>query len=118
MRVRTKNDTAATLTLKGAVAGIRRAEFEYEIPVGDARQLLIMAEPHLVVKHRHLVPFGDLTWEVDVFEGRHVGLVIAEVELDREDQDVPLPDWVGAEVTDDDRYANASLSRAIEPPRD
>ena len=112
VRVRTWDDAIARLTLKGAVRGMARAEYEYEIPMADARELLVMAEPHVLEKRRHLVPFGGLTWEIDVFEGRHAGLVIAEVELESADQEIELPDWIGREVTDDDRYYNASLSRA------
>ena len=112
VRVRTRDDTRAMLTLKGATEGISRAEYEYEIPIGDARELLAMAEPHVIEKRRYLVPHGGMTWEVDVFAGRHLGLVIAEVELADEGQAVALPDWVGREVSHDDRYNNASLSRA------
>jgi adenylate cyclase len=112
VRVRSKDDARAVLTLKGAAEGITRAEYEYDIPIADARELLAMAEPHVIEKRRHLVPHGGLIWEVDVFLGRHEGLVIAEVELTDENQVVPLPHWAGAEVTKDDRYNNASLSRA------
>ena len=113
VRVRTWDDRIAQADAQGRGAGhvaggvrVRNSD------VGCARRLLAMAEPHVLEKRRHLVPFGGLTWEIDVFEGRHAGLVIAEVELDSEDQQVELPDWVGNEVTDDDRYYNASLSRA------
>lgn len=116
VRVRTKDDAKAVLTLKGATLGITRAEYEYAIPIEDARELLAMAEPNTVQKRRHLVPYGGLDWEVDVFEGRHAGLILAEVELQSEDQPVALPKWVGAEVTDDDRYFNASLARATSVP--
>lgn len=116
VRVRSKDDKQAFLTLKGGARGISRAEYEYEIPIADARELLAMAEPHVLEKHRHLVAFGGLTWEVDEFGGRHEGLVIAEVELASEDQRVDLPEWIGREVTDDDRYYNASLARADAPP--
>jgi adenylate cyclase len=75
-----------------------------------------MAEPHVIEKRRYLVPHGTLTWEVDVFAGRHAGLVIAEIELVDENQTVSLPEWVGAEVSHDDRYNNASLSRAVSIP--
>lgn len=112
VRVRTWDDQVARLTLKGAAQGMVRAEYEYEIPMADALEMLVMAEPHVLEKRRHLVRFGGLLWEIDVFEGRHAGLVIAEVELEQVDQPVALPDWVGAEVTDDDRYYNASLSRS------
>ena len=64
-----------------------------------------------IIKTRHLIPFGGLTWEVDVFSGLNEGLMIAEVELESEDQDVILPPWVGEEITDDHRYANSSLSQ-------
>ncbi|HWU17180.1 MAG TPA: CYTH domain-containing protein [Devosia sp.] len=112
VRVRSKDDRKAVLTLKGVAQGISRAEYEYDIPIEDARELLAMAAPHVVEKRRHIVPFGGLIWEVDVFEGRHAGLVLAEVELESEDQAVALPDWVGAEVSADERYFNASLSRS------
>lgn len=112
VRVRSKNDDRAVITLKGAAQGITRSEFEYDIPIEDAREMLAMAEPHVLEKRRHIVPFGGLTWEIDVFEGRHAGLVLAEVELESEDQVVELPDWIGEEVTHDDRYYNASLSRS------
>jgi adenylate cyclase len=116
VRVRISDDERAVLTLKGQAQGITRAEYEYDIPIADGRDMLAMAAPHIVEKRRHIVPFGGLIWEVDVFEGRHAGLVLAEVELASEDQVVVLPDWVGAEVTQDDRYNNASLSRASGPP--
>lgn len=117
VRVRIMDDARAVLTLKGAAAGISRAEYEYSIPVADARELLAMAQPHVIEKRRHEVPFGGLIWEVDVFEGQHEGLLIAEIELTSEHQTVELPDWIGAEVTHDDRFNNASLSRSAAPPR-
>lgn len=117
VRVRSKDDCKAVLTLKGAAEGISRAEFEYEIPIEDARELLAMAAPHVLEKRRHFVPFGGLVWEVDVFEGRHAGLVIAEVELDSKDQQVALPDWVDTEVSLDERYFNASLARSESIPK-
>ncbi|MHA6728776.1 CYTH domain-containing protein [Devosia sp. A369] len=116
VRVRSKDDARAVLTLKGAMEGISRAEYEYEIPIDEARELLMLAEPHVIVKRRYLVPFGGLVWEVDEFAGRHRGLILAEVELSDENQSVPLPAWVGVEVTYDDRYNNASLSRAETVP--
>ena len=117
VRVRTWDDSKAQLTLKGASRGMVRAEYEYDIPMADAVEMLAMAEPHVLEKRRYLVPFGGLTWEIDVFEGRHAGLVIAEVELEHEGQQVTLPDWVGTEVTDDDRYYNATLSRDAGVPQ-
>ncbi|KFC66092.1 Adenylate cyclase [Devosia sp. LC5] len=117
VRVRSKDDRRAALTLKGVARGLSRAEYEYEIPIEDARELLAMAEPHVLEKRRHIVPFGGLIWEIDVFEGRHIGLVIAEVELESEDQAVLLPDWVGTDVSTDERYFNASLARSDGMPK-
>lgn len=116
VRVRTWDDARAVITLKGPTQGARRAEYEYPVPIDDARELLDMARPHVVEKRRYHVPLDGVTWEVDVFEGRHSGLVMAEVELESEDQHVTLPDWLGREVTHDDRYFNASLSRNEEMP--
>lgn len=112
VRVRSYDDERAVLTLKGRATGLVRAEYEYAIPIEDARDLLAMAEPHVLEKRRYLVGHDGMTWEVDVFEGRHQGLVLAEIELERADQAVNLPDWVGEEVSEDERYFNATLSRS------
>jgi CYTH domain-containing protein len=109
VRVRIEGDRA-TLTVKGAQRGLARAEFEYGIPLADARELLDLCGA-LVEKTRHLREFGGRRWEVDVFHGPNEGLIIAEVELSREDEEVALPPWVGAEVSHDPRYRVASLSR-------
>ena len=111
VRIRILDDARAVLTLKGPTVGISRTEFEYDVPLEEGLALLEMARPNVVEKRRYLVPHGGLTWEVDVFEGVHLGLVMAEVELSSADQQVDLPGWAGREVSLDDRYANASLSR-------
>lgn len=111
VRVRVVDDRQAFLTLKGKPVGLARAEFEYEIPVEDGLQLMELARPNVIEKRRYLVPHGNHTWEVDVFEGPHEGLVTAEVEMGSLDEAVEIPDWVGKDVSNDDRYANASLSR-------
>ena len=116
VRVRSMDDARAYLTIKGASRGMSRAEYEYPLPIADAREMLAIAEPHVIEKIRHLVPFEGLVWEVDVFGGHHEGLLIAEVELTSDDQHVAIPDWIGREVTDDDRYYNASLSRTTGLP--
>ncbi len=116
VRIRIIDDEKAFVTLKGPTSGISRAEFEYEVPLADGLLLLEMARPEVVEKRRHFVPFAGLIWEVDVFEGNHAGLVIAEVELKQADQTIALPDWAGREVSHDDRYANASLSRNPDIP--
>ncbi|MHA6297868.1 CYTH domain-containing protein [Devosia sp. CAU 1758] len=110
-RIRIVDDERAILTLKGPTSGISRAEFEYAVPLSDGLALLEMARPNVVEKRRYLVPHDGCTWEVDVFEGAHQGLVMAEVELASAYQFFTLPDWAGREVSHDDRYANASLSR-------
>lgn len=108
VRVRTMGDKAA-LTIKGVTVGATRAEFEYEIPLADARQLLDLCEQPLVEKTRYKVPFGGLVWEIDEFHGANEGLTVAECELESEGQAVTRPDWVGEEVTGDPRYFNSNL---------
>jgi CYTH domain-containing protein len=98
------------LTVKGASSGAVRAEYEYEIPGEEAREMLDnLCERPLIEKTRYCVEYQGLTWEVDEFAGSNAGLIIAEVELDEADQAVPWPDWVGKEVTADRRYYNAIL---------
>ena len=99
----------ATLTVKGLTVGESRPEFEYEIPVADAEELLVMCEQPLVEKTRFCIGAGDLVWEVDEFHGVNEGLVLAECELRAADQPVVKPTWVGREVTADPRYYNANL---------
>ena len=114
VRIRAVGDRA-WLTIKGLSVGASRPEFEYEIPLADAEQLLALSDGPVVRKRRHLVPCGGFIWEVDEFEGDNAGLIVAEIELDAEDQKFDKPDWVGEEVTGDPRYFNSSL--AIQPYR-
>lgn len=100
---------SAQLTVKGISTHASRSEFEYEIPVDDAKQLLELCDRPLIEKHRSRVPFDDLVWEIDEFLGENKGLILAEVELAREDQAIALPDWAGKEVTGDPAYFNSSL---------
>ena len=109
VRVRLAGDEA-WLTIKGRTEGITRAEFEYPIPPKDARDLLEMCLPSIIDKTRHRIPFAGHLWEVDVFHGSNDGLVLAEVELTDESAAPELPPWVGAEVSADARYYNASLA--------
>ena len=98
------------LTIKGATSGISRQEFEYEIPPDDAREMLDkLCDKPLIEKYRRKIPVGNLVWEVDEFLGDNEGLIIAEVELEHEQQHVELPDWIDREVTGDKRYYNAYL---------
>lgn len=109
VRVRTINDKGY-LTVKGVSVGASRLEFEYEIPVADAEQLLDnLCEKPLIEKQRYKLDHGGLTWEIDVFFGDNEGLIVAEVELQSEDQVFERPDWVVDEVTSDPRYYNANL---------
>jgi CYTH domain-containing protein len=109
VRVRTKGERAY-LTLKGNTTGITRLEFEYEIPLEDANQILgkLCMKP-LIEKIRYEVNVGGFKWEIDQFLGENAGLVVAEIELEDEYQDFPRPEWLGREVSDDFRYQNASL---------
>lgn len=108
---------AARLTIKGK-GGLSRPEFEYDLPLADAEEMLTtLCTGRSITKTRHLVPHDGLTWEVDVFEGPLAGLVIAEVELPSTDHPVGLPAWAGREITGDHRYANAALASADAPPR-
>lgn len=97
------------LTVKGATDGISRMEFEYEIDLSDAQYMLMLCDK-VVEKTRHYIAHGGLTWELDVFEGLNAGLVMAEVELESEDQPFALPGWAGEEVSGDIRYYNAHLA--------
>lgn len=110
VRIRVKDDAKAFLTIKSAEAGLSRSEFEYAIPVEDAKALFALRVGHVVEKRRHIVMVEGHRWEVDVFRGALDGLSMAELELAAAEQQFPRPDWLGAEVTDDPRYYNASLA--------
>ncbi|MBQ5899000.1 MAG: CYTH domain-containing protein [Alistipes sp.] len=109
LRVRTRDDKGY-LTIKGRSdeAGMRRDEWEYEIPVEEARELLRFSRG-TIDKTRYLVPVGRHTFEVDCFYGENEGLVMAEVELKSEDESFERPAWLGREVTGDRRYYNSQL---------
>ena len=109
VRVRTVG-VKAYLTVKGVKTGTSGAEFEYEIPLEDADAMLDgLCERPLIDKTRYKIPYRGLTWEVDEFHAENEGLIVAEVELEGEDQDFEKPDWAGAEVSADPRYFNANL---------
>lgn len=102
--------TQGFMTVKGLTVGISRAEFEYPIPIEDARTMLdSLCLAPLIEKWRYTVIDHGVQWEIDEFLGENAGLVIAEVELERDDQQVALPGWVGQEVSGDPRYFNANL---------
>jgi len=108
VRVRIKGGKGI-LTIKGKTEGIARAEYEYEIPVVEANELLQLCEKPIIEKTRYEVLQGDRTWEIDIFEGVNKGLSMAEIELKSEKETLEAPDWIGEEVSDDFRYFNASL---------
>jgi adenylate cyclase len=109
VRVRIAGDDAF-LNLKSGDAGPTRQEFDYPIPVADARALLALCVGGLVVKRRHYVMHAGHLWEVDEFEGDNAGLVVAEIELQAADEAFARPDWLGAEVTESTRYYNLALA--------
>jgi adenylate cyclase len=109
VRVRTAGDKGF-LTVKGVNTGAVRAEYEYEIPLADANEMLDkMCERPLIEKIRYRVPHQGKLWEIDEFEGANEGLIAAEVELKNENESVAIPDWIQREVTGDPRYYNANL---------
>ena len=106
----------AFLTIKGGRDGITRQEFEYSIPVADAEAMLALCPNPAIEKTRYEVQHDGHLWEIDVYAGRHAGLVIAEVELDAVDEAFTLPVWLGREVTGDSRFSNAVLAESDAPP--
>lgn len=109
VRVRIQGDEAY-LNIKSRELGHTRQEFEYPVPVNEARELLALCVGGLIDKRRYLVQHGGLLWEVDEFLGDNAGLVVAEVELESANQVFAKPDWAGAEVTDELRYYNLALA--------
>jgi len=112
VRIRIKDDKAF-LTVKGISnkEGTTRREWEYAIPVSDAREMLKICEEGVIEKWRYLVSVGTHTYEVDVFEGENDGLIVAEVELASEEESFQKPSWLGEEVTGDEAYYNSNLSQ-------
>jgi adenylate cyclase len=111
IRVRIKDDNSAILTLKSRSSKLRRREFEYAIPTLDAEELISLRRSYIIEKVRHIIPYGNLNWEVDVFSGENQGLVVAEIELPDENYQIELPPWIGPEVTGEDRYYNGTLAQ-------
>lgn len=111
VRVRIADNTA-TLNIKGMTLGIQRPEYEYEIPLLDATELLDqLCERPLIEKTRHFIEFGGKLWEIDEFHGDNAGLIVAEVELDAPDDVIPMPHWAGADVSHLERYYNVRLTQ-------
>jgi adenylate cyclase len=111
VRVRIEGESAM-LTIKGRTVGATRSEWEYPIPLEDANAFLNeLCEKPVIEKVRYRISHDGMVWEVDEFLGENAGLVVAEIELEAEDQVFARPDWVGEEVTQDVRYFNANLLR-------
>jgi len=110
VRVRVADDQA-WLTIKSGDSGPRRHEYEYPVPLRDADGLLALCQPVVISKTRYLVACGAHRWEIDEFHGENSGLVVAEIELEDEDESFDKPRWLGKEVSDDVRYYNAALSK-------
>lgn len=109
VRVRQMGERAV-VTIKGKGDGIARPEFEYDIPLDDAQAILrdLCLQP-TIEKRRHKLKAGPHTWEIDVFDGDNLGLVVAEIELTSVSESFEKPDWLGEEVSDDSRYLNSNL---------
>ena len=109
VRVRTIDDNGF-LTVKGITTGATRVEYEYEIPEKDATEMLNeLCEKPIIEKNRHKIDFAGFIWEVDEFFGENQGLIVAEIELENEEQPFEKPEWIGDEVTGDPKYFNSNL---------
>ena len=115
IRVRIIDERQGFLTIKGASQTLARPEFEYEIPLADAVELIKLRLGNEIVKRRHHLRLPGGAWVLDEFGGTNQGLFLAEIELPDADADFPRPDWLGAEVTGDARYYNSALAAL---PRD
>ncbi|WP_019556170.1 CYTH domain-containing protein [Thiomicrorhabdus arctica] len=111
VRVRIEGEKA-NMNIKSLEIGLSRDEYEYAIPLEEGKQILqTLATGPVIEKIRYLVKVGQHTWEIDEFLGANLGLVVAEVELDSEDEEIEIPNWSGKEVTNISRYYNVSLSK-------
>ena len=108
IRLRLK-DAKAYLTIKGPTSGLTRKEYEYEIPYQEAEEMIMDLKLKVLKKRRYLIDFSNKIWEVDVFEGNLKGLIIAEIELEFEQEAFEKPAWIGKEVSYDPSYYNANL---------
>jgi len=109
IRVRTKGNSGF-ITIKGKANRASRLEFEYEIPIEDAIELINKFCSNLIEKTRHIVIHDNNTWEIDEFKGLNEGLIVAEIELTCEDDKYSIPNWIDKNVTEDLRYANSNLT--------
>lgn len=110
IRVR-KTETSGWLTIKGISVGASRLEYEYEIPLAEAEELLDNFSENELEKIRHEIVYANKLWEVDVFLGDNEGLIVAEIELESEDEDFEIPEWITEEVTHEKKYYNSNLTK-------
>lgn len=111
VRVRVKNDKGY-LTIKGSNIGLSRLEFEYEIPLVEANEILDkLCQKPIIDKTRYILNLNKHVWEIDIFHGDNEGLVIAEIELEDENEHIDLPIWIKEEVTGDIKYYNSNLMK-------
>jgi adenylate cyclase len=115
VRIRAIDRKKARLTLKIGINGLSRHEFEYDVPMKDAEELLALANGRMISKTRYEVKHARHVWEIDVYGGELEGLVVAEVEMKSETESPELPDWLGREVTGDIRYSNQALAEGSLP---
>ena len=108
VRIRVKGEIGL-ITVKGKTINASRKEYEYQIPLEDAKEMLQLCEQPIIEKVRFEIQHNQKIWEVDEFKGINEGLVLAEIELDDEDEKFELPNWIGEEVTLDTRYYNSNL---------
>ena len=109
IRVRIEDDKTATLTVKSKPSSLRRLELEYPVPLLEAEAMVQLRQGAVIEKIRHVVPWDDLAWEIDVFLGSNAGLIIAELELGNEHQQFRMPAWIGREITGQLQYYNSAL---------
>ena len=111
VRIRIRSNQAF-LTIKMG-QGLVRSEFEYTIPVHDAEEMIEKAALLFLEKDRYVIQHEDNEWEIDVFKGKYEGLVLAEIELNNENDEINLPSWIGEEVTHDSAYLNVNLYKGL-----
>jgi len=109
IRVRT-TETQGFLTIKGISVGASRSEYEYEIPLHEASELLDNFATSELEKIRYVITYKEKVWEIDEFLGDNFGLMVAEIELISEDEEFDLPEWIDQEVTEDQKYYNSNLT--------
>ncbi|PWS31913.1 CYTH domain-containing protein [Pedobacter paludis] len=109
IRVRT-TETKGFLTIKGISVGASRSEYEYEIPLHEASELLDNFATSELEKIRYVITYKEKVWEIDEFLGDNFGLMVAEIELISEDEEFDLPEWIDQEVTEDQKYYNSNLT--------